>query len=225
MVSYATLYGLASFAVVMIAYDGDDPGDAFAMFDEDKLGKPIKDGWGKMTFAEMVAMSSDGHGGRRGLMEQASFVHFNSPTLLNAIAKESQHWGKQLFRRGALPRSHTLVSYLVEPFQQHWGAGYKDTQGAWPYHSSPMPLCIYYSWFAQRDDAFFQNAVQESKKKLLQLARQEGQDVDTVTNYPNYAQKGTQLECMFGKENLQRLQALRKRYDPDDVMGLTSYFF
>lgn len=225
MVAYATLYGVATFISVIVYYDEEDPGNVFSMFDADRVGKPIKDNWGKRTFSEMVAQDeSDKQGGRRCLMDVAMFENFDSKTFLNATAKEARYWGRQLFKWGSLPRSHAFVSYLVEPFQKQWGAAYKEKQGAWSYHGSPMPICIYYAWYLERDDLFFQQAMKQSKAKLLDLAQRQGQKMESFTSYPNYAWDQTPLQNIYGEKNLQRLQELRKEYDPDKIMSHTGHF-
>ena len=55
---------------------------------------------------------------------------------------------------------------------------------------------------------------------LREAAIREGQDLKNAAPYVNYALFGTPLEAMYA-ENLGRLRAIRRRYDPGNVMGLT----
>lgn len=61
------------------------------------------------------------------------------------------------------------------------------------------------------------------KDALLETARSEGQDLSACPYYPNYAAAATPVDEMY-LGNLPVLKALKKRYDPDNVMGLTGGF-
>ena len=51
----------------------------------------------------------------------------------------------------------------------------------------------------------------------------DGQDLEDAAHYTNYALYGTPLEKMYGK-NVERLRAIKKKYDPFHVMDLTGGF-
>jgi len=54
---------------------------------------------------------------------------------------------------------------------------------------------------------------------LVEAEIQDGQDLRNAATYVNYALFGTPVEAMYG-ENLGRLRKIKKKYDPDHVMGL-----
>ena len=51
----------------------------------------------------------------------------------------------------------------------------------------------------------------------------DGQNVSHAAVYPNYALSGTPLKDLYGA-NVQRLRAIRRAVDPENVMGLTGGF-
>ena len=48
--------------------------------------------------------------------------------------------------------------------------------------------------------------------------------VDEFTIYPNYALAGTKAADLYTQPNADRLEAIRKKTDPNDVMKLTTFF-
>ena len=67
------------------------------------------------------------------------------------------------------------------------------------------------------------HAIRESTDNLRAVALKDGQDVKEAALYPNYALFDTPLEDMYGT-NVQRLRAVRRAIDPEDVMGLAGGF-
>ena len=58
-----------------------------------------------------------------------------------------------------------------------------------------------------------------SAASLVEAGTQDGQDLMNAAPYVNYALFGTPLEAMYG-EHLARLRGIKKKKDPEDVMGL-----
>jgi len=58
-----------------------------------------------------------------------------------------------------------------------------------------------------------------SASSLVEAGIQDGQGLRNAATYVNYASFGTPVEAMYG-ENLGRLRKIKKKYDPDHVMGL-----
>ena len=67
------------------------------------------------------------------------------------------------------------------------------------------------------------HAIRESADRLRAAALKDGQDVKKAALYPNYALFDTPLEDMYGT-NVQRMRAVRRAIDPEDVMGLAGGF-
>ena len=86
------------------------------------------------------------------------------------------------------------------------------------------PLGILYSWEDAKYDEDFYNAARESTRRITQAAIEEGQDIQYAPKYPNYAMHDTPLDEMYGEKNLERLRELKKRVDPENVMGLAGGF-
>jgi hypothetical protein len=63
------------------------------------------------------------------------------------------------------------------------------------------------------------DAMRRSAASLVEAGIEDGQDLKNAGPYVNYALFGTSLETMYGK-HLERLRKIRKRYDPEDIMGL-----
>jgi hypothetical protein len=62
------------------------------------------------------------------------------------------------------------------------------------------------------------DAMRRSAAALVEAGIKDGQDLKNAAPYVNYALFGTPLETMYG-EHLERLRGIRKKYDPEDVMG------
>ncbi len=63
------------------------------------------------------------------------------------------------------------------------------------------------------------DAIRTSAATLVEAGIQDGQNLTEAAPYVNYAFLGTLVESMYG-DNLERLREARRRYDPEDVMGL-----
>ena len=63
------------------------------------------------------------------------------------------------------------------------------------------------------------DAIRSSRSTLVAAGIKDGQDLQDAISYPNYALFGTPLEEMYG-QHLGRLREIRKKYDPENIMGL-----
>lgn len=227
IISYGVAYKFISIICLQVYYPHQDPGSIFSEFDVERVGKAWSDSWGPTSFADSVGTSyTEMHANQRSLMDEQNFQHFQSVSLLNAAADLSHEYGRKWFINGRfMPLSQSILSIAVEPFQQGWGAQFKETQGVYPYHNSPMPIILLFYWKNARDDDYFTTTARFMIDRLRQIAIDEGQDLSQYPAYPNYAQADRTPEGLFGKENWEKLKRLQKRYDPENVMGLTKYFF
>jgi len=62
-------------------------------------------------------------------------------------------------------------------------------------------------------------AMRLSAASLVEAGTHNGQDLKYAAPYVNYALFGTPLRTLYG-EHLGRLREIKKKYDPDNVMGL-----
>jgi Berberine and berberine like len=112
-----------------------------------------------------------------------------------------------------------LVVYTLDPFEPdfltHGGVS------AFPPDRSlavfPSGLCI--GWTNESADTYVVEAMHRSAASLLEAKIKDGQDMTNAAPYVNYALFGTPLEKIYGG-HLKRLREIRRRYDPEDVMGL-----
>ena len=86
------------------------------------------------------------------------------------------------------------------------------------------PIVVYFAWKDPADDNTFIAAVKESANRLSALAQAEGLIPDNRTSlHGNYVQATTPLVDIYG-ENLRPLQDLKRKVDPDNIMGLAGGF-
>jgi hypothetical protein len=78
---------------------------------------------------------------------------------------------------------------------------------------------MYFGWTNASADGFMADAMRRSAASLVEAGTQNGQDLENAAPYVNYALFGTPLKTMYGG-HLGRLGEIRKKYDPDNVMGL-----
>lgn len=206
---------------LLFFYDDENPGTAVDYFNAPSTSaKPFTDSWKAQSFSDLVrATPSNATAYTRGLFHTVSLESYSLP-LLQQIANQSAFWGSRPLRSG------TFISYDVEPFLKDWAknAEGQGKAGAWPHETSPLPLNIYYAWTNPLDDEFYRNAAIESAALLTSQAKAEGQQIDDMYLYPNYALSGTPTVQIFGEENTARLSSLQKQYDPSGVMDHTTYF-
>jgi hypothetical protein len=127
----------------------------------------------------------------------------------------TKFWGDRLTQYD----KSVLVVYSLDPFESdiltHGGPS------AYPPNRSHavLPSSIFLGWTDQSVDAYMADAMRHSAASLVNAGIQDGQDLKNAAAYVNYALFGTPLEAMYG-EHLGRLREIRKKYDPEDVMGL-----
>ena len=86
-----------------------------------------------------------------------------------------------------------------------------------------FPSVLIFSWSNSSLDSTITSAIRQSANSLRAAAVKDGQDVEHAAVYPNFALFDTPLADMYG-QNVPRLQALKRIFDPDDVMGLAGGF-
>jgi hypothetical protein len=126
-----------------------------------------------------------------------------------------QFWGTKLSTKSSI-----LISYAIEPFLPSIYTHNLDSTAFPPTRSLGfLPNNIEYAWTNETFDQDFHNAVRSSAKILFDIAQSEGQSLQGVPLYPNYAIYGTPLTDIYGS-NLPRLRRLQSEVDPQNVMAL-----
>jgi len=82
-----------------------------------------------------------------------------------------------------------------------------------------LPNNIEFAWTNATFDKDFQAAARSSAKALFNVAQSEGQSLEGVPLYPNYAIYDTPLKNIYGS-NLPKLRSLQSKVDPNNVMAL-----
>ncbi|KAH9997051.1 FAD-binding domain-containing protein [Russula vinacea] len=141
-------------------------------------------------------------------------LHYTEP-IMKAYTNETKFWGDRLSQYD----DSVLLLYVLEPFEPDFLA--HGGPSAYPPDRSlaVLPSLVYLTWTSASADVYMADAARRSAASLVEAAIQDGQDLKNAGPYVNYALFGTPLERMYGK-HLDRLRRIRKRYDPEDVMGL-----
>jgi len=154
--------------------------------------------------------------GTRGYTQSFPLLKL-SPTLLAQTINQTLVWGTQM-------ASHPspFVGISLEPFLP--SAFSHATPRALP-HNRVWPSEVFYTWFDEADDKFWQAAVLETAALLQAQAIAEGQQLtgNEALLYSNYAAGNTPIELLWG-DNVPALQAIKHKYDPSGVMNLAGGF-
>ncbi|KAK7023514.1 hypothetical protein VNI00_016732 [Paramarasmius palmivorus] len=116
-------------------------------------------------------------------------------------------------------RTLTFAAIVVEPFIQ---PNAHATDSAYP-NPFVCPTALEVQWADATDDDFFFNLVREVHNTIQARAIEEGQSTPDAILYNNYVVADTPLELLYG-DNLERLREIKRRVDPDNVMGLAGGF-
>lgn len=135
--------------------------------------------------------------------------------ILKAFTNETKFWGERLSKYD----DSMLVAYTIEPLEP--GFLTHGSPSAYPPDRSlaVLPSNIYFAWTKASADEFIAKAMRLSAASLIEAGIQDGQNLKNAATYVNYALFGTPLEAIYG-EHLERLREIKKKYDPEDVMGL-----
>ncbi|QIX02265.1 hypothetical protein AMS68_007782 [Peltaster fructicola] len=195
--------------LVLAVYDGVPAygHDPFAMFNQT---------FQNTTFDGFVSLvQSSVQGGHRGSFHSANVVEFTRP-VLDQIANQTEFWGK-----AGESHSANFISYDVEPFLSYS----KYTLDApYPHSNDPLPVNLFFAWDDASQDDYWHAAMIESANMITEAAKQDGQEVDGFYTYPNYALASVTARDLFGEANTRKLECIRQKYDPHNVMLLTTCF-
>ncbi|PFH46243.1 hypothetical protein AMATHDRAFT_155816 [Amanita thiersii Skay4041] len=154
----------------------------------------------------------------RGLFQGVPLID-SPPELVNTIYNESQTMGQEIFANSGVFLAHNIEPFLPTILS------HAESPTAFPPSRTKAfyPFNIYYSWTdPTADDVMFEKA-RQSSARIWEAAIRGDPSIADGTIYPNYAIAGTTLENMYGG-NVDRLKALKRRVDPNNVMGLAGGF-
>ncbi|QRV97085.1 FAD-binding domain protein [Ceratobasidium sp. AG-Ba] len=115
----------------------------------------------------------------------------------------------QLWSEKMLTHEGVLISFSLMPFLPSMTK--RNKGGAYPHDNFLIPLNLDWTWIGE-----------ESAQAIMDQAIAEGQDISgsKQIKYPNYSPADEDLKSMYGS-NLDKLRAVRREYDPNNVMSLT----
>ncbi|KAI5120528.1 hypothetical protein M0805_004536 [Coniferiporia weirii] len=199
---------------VNIFYDGPDQPEG--IFDEFLAIEAFLADISTRSFLSLVQSAPvNATSDERGAYHTASVSNW-SQNLLNVIMNETDFWGSSL---GSLFPTGTLVSYAVEPFLTSLFSHGSDSAYPPSRTQGLFPLNLAFEWSDPSSDEYFLDAMRQSVATIQAAAVAEGQDVAHAALYGNYALAGTSIERIY-TSNVDRLESIKARYDPDNVMGL-----
>ncbi|EEB96281.1 hypothetical protein MPER_04608 [Moniliophthora perniciosa FA553] len=119
-------------------------------------------------------------------------------------------------------RSFISVVLSPEPFAQ---PNAHSTDSAYPHPPGRFicPTVLEIDWEDPASDEFFVNAMTEAQRAIQARAIEEGQSFPDDILHNNYAPASTPLELIYG-DNLGRLREIKRRIDPENIMGLAGGF-
>ncbi|CUA67128.1 hypothetical protein RSOLAG22IIIB_07207 [Rhizoctonia solani] len=169
------------------------------------------------SFPDLVGVSPSNttYGFRRVTATESELMSSAySPSLINQVLNQSTTWGSQAALKGG-----AFISYDVEPFLPSMNKRSKG--GAYPHDDFLAPLNLYFAWSGDSNDDWYLNALKESTRVIREQAIAEGQDIAGAKQikYGNYASATEDLSSLYGS-NLERLRAIKAKYDPGNVMAL-----
>lgn len=214
-------YAKQPLLAIQTYYDGPQPpsGTFDAGLPPKTILEPLLDTWGPNKMTEIVQSSpSNLTIGLRGCFHVASLQYYTK-TILDVALKEIQKLNDDLLHSGF------YFHFAIEPSGKNYGA-YADPINSNPftYYKSPQSLQFYFGWISALDDEFYFQAIKDIVKLVQAQARLEGQQIEELQIYSNYAIFDTPAQDLFGSVNLARLRKIKEKYDPKQIMRLTTWF-
>ncbi|KAM7203267.1 hypothetical protein V8F33_002258 [Rhypophila sp. PSN 637] len=181
------------------------PPAAFAPFSSNKLGPPLLDQTGPSSLVDLLAIFNSGTVPRwewsvSSLMPSpelwADVNDILSPTSPEIVALQKLQAG-------------TLVS-TVQPITSRVAEIGNNPLGLKPINQTW--LSINAGWWREEDDEAARGVVKTLHERLENAARKRGRLLEYI--FMNDAGEGQAVIAGYGKENVKRLQAVRREYDP-----------
>jgi FAD/FMN-containing dehydrogenase len=100
-----------------------------------------------------------------------------------------------------------------------------STDAGWPHLKGQPngPLVINFKWEGEENDEFWLDKISTMTDTLRELAIAEGCSTNDTPFYLNLALETVTVYEIY-RENLDKLTALRRKYDPSNVMNRTGGF-
>ena len=102
----------------------------------------------------------------------------------------------------------------------------RSPDSAWPHKRGEPngPLVVYFMWEDKKNDDVWIDRMKEALGRIRQNALDEGCTTRDAPVYCNTTLEAATTPDQIYRGNLAKLSTLRKRYDPDNVLGRTGGF-
>jgi hypothetical protein len=130
-----------------------------------------------------------------------------------------QVWGDKLIEKD----KDAMVIFNLDAFESDIFT--RGAPSAYPpdrFHTI-LPSSLFIAWKDESLDKFMYNSMGSLSASIIEAGIKDGQDLENVVHYTNYALYGTPREKLYGK-NVKRLREIKKNYDPFHLMDLTGWF-
>ncbi|KAF9031935.1 hypothetical protein BJ165DRAFT_1535284 [Panaeolus papilionaceus] len=145
-----------------------------------------------------------------------------TPSLMSAILKETSTLGQKL-----IAATGSTFSISTQTFESDM-LSHTNLPSAFPWIRDQVyiPVTLFASWLSPSSDGFIHSELKACAQRIRDLVVRDGQNIPAdAPLYSNYAPQDADLRAIFGPEpNMDRLRAVKRRIDPEDVMGLAGGF-
>ncbi|KAF8309580.1 FAD-binding domain-containing protein [Clavulina sp. PMI_390] len=201
-------------AVLNTLYHGESPPtDWLSAFDEVPHGSNVA----VYNFSQAITVLSSIFDGTDVLRAAADVVMVHNTT--ETIVQQFMNIADTLV---SLVPSMKNVNLLVEPWVPSAVTG-PLSEGLYPHdvYGALYLLAVFYS--DEADDTLATNILKDAIAMMTDILRADGQPVEDMMLYNNYANSFNSVERLYGP-NLDRAKKLRKQIDPQGVMLRTGGF-
>ena len=121
--------------------------------------------------------------------------------------------------------SGSRVSFEIWPFHKNAFNGITPKDSAWPHEEGKVsgPLVGWFEWTGERNDAFWLGEIKKALESLHEVALKEGCTTKGLPIYLNITLENTSVKDIYSV-NYDGLKAVRKKYDPTNVMKQAAGF-
>ena len=117
------------------------------------------------------------------------------------------------------------ASFEIWPFHKDSFNGITTKDSAWPHEEGKVfgPLVGWFEWIGEKYDNFWFAEIKKSLEALYDVALKEKCTTNDLPFYLNITLESTWAKDIYGV-NYNELKDIRKKYDPEDVMGQAAGF-
>lgn len=117
------------------------------------------------------------------------------------------------------------ISFEIWPFHEDAFNGVKRGDSAWPHEEGKVfgPLVGWFEWSGEGNDEFWLKEITKALEALRKVALKEKCTTEDMPRYLNVALESTSVKDIY-RDHYEDLKRLRRKYDPNNMMGLAAGF-